>query len=384
MMRRGAWAGAATVLAALALSACVPLTPQAESSSQAAAAAPGAVALPGGEPSAEPTTASAVPLAPLDVLADPHGFEGPSTATLADEAVEVLDSAPLPQLPATVTSHTRDGDVAVQVADISRVVAFDMSGSIAATLWALGQGGSLVGRDVAAEFPGTEEIPVVTGSSHTINPEAVLELAPSLVITDGSIGPTDAVEQIADAGVPVVYVENEASFDGAGELARQVGAALGVADAGEDLAAKIAEDVATTRAEIAAIAPEQGLRVMMLYLRGASGIYYMFGEESGADDLVAGLAGVDVAAEIGLDGMKPLTDEAMLAADPDVILVMSHGLESVGGVDGLLEAKPAIALTAAGQRRRIVDMADSQLLAFGPRSAAILDALARAVYAPES
>ncbi|WP_234986677.1 hemin ABC transporter substrate-binding protein [Demequina sp. NBRC 110055] len=383
-MRRGAWEAAATVSVALALSACVPLTPQAESSSQAAATAPSAVVDPSGEPSAEPATASAIPLAELDLLADPHAYEGPSTATMADAAVEVLDPAPLPTLPVAVTSHTRGGDVEVHVADTSRVVAFDMSGSIAATLWALGQGGSLVGRDVAAEFPGTEDIPVVTGSSHTINPEAVLELEPSVVITDGSIGPTDAVEQIADAGVPVVHVENEASFDGAGELARQVAAALGVASAGEDLAAQIARDVAATRAEIAALAPEQGLRVMMLYLRGASGIYYMFGDESGADDLVAGLAGVDVAAEIGLDGMKPLTDEAMLAADPEVILVMSHGLDSVGGVDGLLEAKPAIALTAAGQHRRIVDMADSQLLAFGPRSAAILDALARAVYAPES
>ncbi|WP_084076910.1 hemin ABC transporter substrate-binding protein [Demequina sp. NBRC 110057] len=379
MSRRGAWAGAAALAAALALTGCVPLTPEASSSSQAATTA-SAAAVAGQEGQA---AATRVALADLD-LVDPHTYEGPSTATLADATVEVMDPAPTPELPATVTSHARDGDVDVEVADTSRVVAFDMSGSIAATLWALGQGESLVGRDVAAEFPGTEDIPVVTGSSHTINPEAVLELEPTLVITDGSIGPTDSVQQIADAGVPVVYVDNESSFEGAGELARQVAAALGVADAGETLAERIASEVDATEAEIADIAPDEGLRIMMLYLRGASGIYYMFGEESGADQLVNGLSGVDVAAEIGLDGMKPLTDEAMLAADPEVILVMSHGIESVGGVDGLLEAKPAIALTTAGQHRRIVDMADNQLLAFGPRSADILDALARAVYAPES
>jgi iron complex transport system substrate-binding protein len=51
--------------------------------------------------------------------------------------------------------------------------------------------------------------------------------------------------------------------------------------------------------------------------------------------------------------MQPLTDEAMVAADPDLILVMTDGLASVGGVDGLLAAKPAIALTAAGQHRRL-------------------------------
>jgi iron complex transport system substrate-binding protein len=61
---------------------------------------------------------------------------------------------------------------------------------------------------------------------------------------------------------------------------------------------------------------------------------------------------------------------------------MTDGLASVGGVDGLLESKPAIGLTTAGENRRFVDMADGQVLGFGPRTAAVLDALARAIYAP--
>jgi iron complex transport system substrate-binding protein len=72
----------------------------------------------------------------------------------------------------------------------------------------------------------------------------------------------------------------------------------------------------------------------------------------------------------------------MIAANPDLILVMTDGIESAGGIDGLLAEKPAIALTAAGQNRRFVDMADGDILSFGPRSAQVLDALARAVYAP--
>jgi iron complex transport system substrate-binding protein len=123
--------------------------------------------------------------------------------------------------------------------------------------------------------------------------------------------------------------------------------------------------------------------MIFLYLRGGSGIYYLFGEESGAGDLVRGLAGVDVAREIGWTGMQPMTDEAIIAANPDLILVMTDGIESAGGIDELLQAKPAIGLTNAGQNRRFVDMADGDILSFGPRSAAILDALARAIYAPQ-
>lgn len=79
-----------------------------------------------------------------------------------------------------------------------------------------------------------------------------------------------------------------------------------------------------------------------------------------------------------------MTDEALVAADPDLILTMSGGIDSVDGIEGLLADKPAVAVTKAGENQRIVDMNDGQILSFGPRSADVLDALARAVYAPDS
>ncbi|WP_228373220.1 heme/hemin ABC transporter substrate-binding protein [Demequina silvatica] len=312
---------------------------------------------------------------------------GPVTAVLADRSVEAVDRVE-PELPVTVVSRERAGDREVTVADVGRIVAVDMTGAIAATVAGLGLADALVGRDVAAEIPGLEDVAVVTGSGHTLTPEAVLALEPTVLITDGSIGPSDAVAQVRDAGIPVVYVENEAGFDGAGELARQVGEALGVPTAGEELAERIATEVAAATADVEALASGasgtgasgEAPRMVFLYLRGSAGVYYMFGDESGADELISALGGVDAGADAGITGMQPLTDEAMLAADPDVILVMTKGLESVGGVDGLLAERPAIALTTAGQERRIVDMDDHDILAFGPRSAAIVEALAAAVY----
>ena len=78
-----------------------------------------------------------------------------------------------------------------------------------------------------------------------------------------------------------------------------------------------------------------------------------------------------------------MTAEALVAAQPDVLVMMTDGLESVGGVDGLLERIPAIAETPAGAHRRVIDMADAEILSFGPRSADVISALARALYAPE-
>jgi iron complex transport system substrate-binding protein len=338
-------------------------------------------AAPGATPSSGPVP-SQEPLGQLDLAPDPRAHQGPSTAVLPSAAIEPLDPVPGQTLPATVVSHDAGGDREVTVTDTSRVLGLDLAGSIAATIAGLGYGGMLVGRDVSTSFPGTEDLPLVTSGAHTIDAEAVLALRPALVITDGTIGPRDVLEQLREAGVTVVFVENEPSFAGAERLARDVAAALGVD--GSRLAERIASDVAAKIAEIAAIAPPEGERVRMLflYLRGGSGIFYLFGEESGADELIRGLSGVDVAGEIGWDGMKPMTDEALVAADPDLVLVMTDGLASAGGVDGLLASKPALALTTAGRNRRFVDMADGVVLGFGPRSAAVLDALARAVYAP--
>jgi iron complex transport system substrate-binding protein len=338
-------------------------------------------------PSTTPTPAipSQAPLAELPLLDDPRTFEGPSTAVLPDAEIDPLDPRPEQVLPATVTSHDNAGDRSVVVEDASRVLGLDLAGSIAATIQGLGFGDSLVGRDVSTTFPGSEDLPLVTTGGHTVNAEAVLALRPTLVITDGTIGPRDVIEQLRDAGVDVVFVDAPPSFAGAEELARQVAAALGASEGGERLAAGIRDSVAAKIAEIAAIAPADPadrVRILFLYLRGGAGVYYLFGEESGADQLIEGLSAVDVAGEIGWEGMKPMTDEALVAADPDLVLVMTDGLASAGGVDGLLESRPALALTTAGQHRRFVDMADGVVLGFGPRSAAVLDALARAIYAP--
>ncbi|KQY59983.1 hemin receptor [Aeromicrobium sp. Root495] len=346
-----------------------------------------ACAGPGGSP--EETAgagADLVPLSQVEPAADPKALKGPSTATLADRAVEPVADSPKQSLPVTVTSKDRAGDRKVVVKDTSRVVAMNLSGSIATTVWGLGLGETLVGRDQAAEIPGTRKIPVVTSGGHSVNAEAVLDLEPTLVITDGSVGPRDVVEQLRDAGVTVVFIDDDSSFDGAQQMARDVAAVYGVPETGKLLAQQIDEQVEAVQQEVERIAPEKEsdrLRMIFLYLRGSAGIYYLFGEESGADDLIDGLGGVDVAEELGWEGMRPMTDEAIVEADPDVILVMTDGIRSTGGVDGLLADKPAIALTTAGKNRRFVDMADSDILSFGPRSAGVVDALARAVYAPE-
>ncbi|MGY6497351.1 MAG: heme/hemin ABC transporter substrate-binding protein [Microcella sp.] len=323
------------------------------------------------------------PLADIALLDDPRTQGGPATARIADAAIEPVLEAPASTLPTTVVSRDLDGDRDIEVQSAERVLALDIAGSIAATTWALGFGDRLIGRDVSTTFPGTDDLPLVTSSGHAVSAESVLSLRPDLIITDGTVGPTDVLVQLRSAGITVVYVDVDPGLAAPAELARDVAAIFGAPEAGELLAERLDAELDAVLTQIAAVAPSapgERVRILFLYLRGASGIYYLFGEESGADELIEGLGGVDVAGEIGWTGLRPMTDEALIAADPDLILVMSSGLSSVGGVDGLLAEKPAIALTSAGQNRRFVDMADGEVLSFGPRTPLVLDALARAIY----
>ncbi|MFI0803120.1 iron complex transport system substrate-binding protein [Amycolatopsis lurida] len=327
------------------------------------------------------TGADLRPLSQVKPLAEPQTHVGPTTARLAQ--ADITGTKPAVQhLPATVTDHQ---GTQVTVTDTSRILAFDMSGTLAATVFGLGLGGNVVGRDVSTGFPAARDLPLVTMNGHRLNAEAILALRPTVVITDTTLGPWDAVLQLRASGVPVVVVDSKRSMDNVGDIVRQVAAALGVPEAGESLAVRLAADVDAKKAEIAKLAPadpSRKLRVVFLYMRGQAGVYHLFGKGSGADSLIRGLGAIDVATEAGIEGMRPVNPEALAKTAPDVILMMTKGLESVGGVGGALQV-PGVAQTPAGQHRRIVDMADSQILSFGPLTAGVLDALARALYAPD-
>lgn len=315
--------------------------------------------------------------------ADPRSYSGPTTATVADADITPVTRSASPVLPASVTDVQ---GTEVTVTSTDRILALDLYGSLAATVYGLGLGDRLVGRDQSTGFPAAAKLPLVTSGGHQLNAEAILALHPTVLITDTTLGPWDVVLQLRDSGVPVVVVDAKRSLDTVGALVDEVSAALGVKAEGRSLRDRLDEEIAAEQAQIAKIAPAEAARrprVMFLYARGQAGVYYLFGKGSGADSLIKALRAVDVATEAGINGFTPLNAEAMAKAKPDIILMMSEGLRSVGGVEGALRL-PGVAQTPAGRHRRIVDMSDYQVLSFGPLTAQVLDALARAVYAPDS
>lgn len=306
------------------------------------------------------------------------GCSSNSQATVANTTgqvpVPVLVTDPQPKLPVTVTDVNGDE---VTVTDTSRIVS--LSGGISETLIAMGMKDSIIGRDVSSEVDELSGDTIVT-NGHDISAEGALKLNPTLVIGDARSGPPEAIDALRKAGVPVVIVpevwalsEYEPRVQAIAHTIGMPGAAKTVTDHMNQGIAQ-AKTKATSASKCAASANGQPT-IAFLYLRGTASVYLLGGKKSGADDLITALGAQDAGTKAGLSTFTPLTPEALAKGQPDVIMAMDKGLESVGGIDGLV-AMPGVSQTPAGQNKRVISMPDSELLSFGPRTPVTLERIA--------
>ncbi len=230
----------------------------------------------------------------------------------------------------------------------------------------------IIGRDIASTDESLKSIPIVT-SGHQLVAEKIISLNPDLVIIDSSVGPSQAIAAIKSAGVRVISINEVWDVAAISSKVREIATAIGVPATGELLVEEIEGAIKVASKKVA-----DSPRIAFLYLRGGNSIYLLGGKGSGADSMLEAIGAIDVGAVKGSTPFAALTSESLVAKRPDIILVMSKGLESVGGVEGLV-ALPGVAQTPAGQSARVIAVDDSLLLSFGPRTPALLAALATAI-----
>ncbi len=248
----------------------------------------------------------------------------------------------------------------------TRVIA--LANGSAEIIAALGYKKILIGRDIASTSAELRSVEIVT-SGHQVIPEKILSLNPDLVLIDASTGPASALKVLENSGIKMVTISEAWSMGEIGKKVTEVAAAIGVSAAGVNLNAAM-RDFAQTVPDV-----PQGTRAAFLYLRGGSAIYLIGGKGSGADSLFSAMGVRDVGAENLTTPFTPISAETLSSLNPAIFLVMSKGLESVGGLSGFLEL-PGVAQTNAGRNKAVVAVDDSLLLSFGPRTPALIASLA--------
>jgi iron complex transport system substrate-binding protein len=253
---------------------------------------------------------------------------------------------------------------------VSRVVV--LANGVAEIMNALNAKSILVGRDISSTEKELKDIPIVT-SGHQVLPEKIIGLKPDLVIIDASTGPKAAIDQIRTAGIKIVETPESWTLTDIPTKVSAVASAIGAQQQGNLLNQAFSKELKTST-----IATKP--RIAFLYLRGTSSVYLIGGPGSGSDSLIEAIGATDVGAESLPNPYNTMTAESLATLNPDVIIVMTKGLQSVGGISGLLKL-PGVAQTQAGKNQAVIDVDDSLLLSYGPRTPSLVTALAKAVEA---
>ena len=250
----------------------------------------------------------------------------------------------------------------VIVASSDRIVS--LNGSTTEILFALGVGEKVVGCDASSTYPkGVKEKLPSIGYQYGLNAEGILSLNPTLVIGRDDVRPPQVVQQLRMAGVTVLLLPEPRSFDGAKQRLLTIGKAVGREKKAEELIETLNNDIKKLEAKLASRKGQTQQKALFLYLRGTQ-TTLVLGTDT-APGAMFDIVGAENAAG-SIKGNKPMTAEAVIAAQPDVYVLFSTGLESIGGVDGLLKL-PGLAHTPAGQNRRVVTLDGQYLSGFGPR-----------------
>ena len=237
-----------------------------------------------------------------------------------------------------------------------------LGGAVTEIAVALGAQDQLIARDSTSTWPPSVlNLPDV-GYVRALSPEGVLSVAPDLILAEKGAGPVESIAVLEAAGVEFVTLPDDPTPQGVLAKIDAVATALRLPEAGATLRAEVAQGLAGAEARAAAVTARK--RVLFV-LSLQSGRVMAGGEGSSAEGIIALAGGVNAAA--GFDGYKQMTDEAVSAAAPDLILMMDRGGDlSINAEDVL--AHPALALTPAAQNGQILRMNGMLLLGFGPRT----------------
>lgn len=256
-----------------------------------------------------------------------------------------------------------------------------VNGDLAEIVYALGMGDQVVATDISATYPPAADASPKIGYQRTLTAETILSFDPTIILADDLAGPPEVLDQLRDTGVRVVEIPREDTIDAPAAKIRAVAAALGVPERGAALVATLDAQLADAhqRAE-EAVAAAGRPKVLALYLRGTA-VQLVFGKGSGIDAIIDAAGGTDLGTAMGITDNAELSVEAVIEAAPDVLLVTTTGLETVGGVDGLL-ALPGLDQTPAGINGRVAVFEDQFLYGLGPRTGQLVGELVAAFHQP--
>ncbi|PHM38071.1 heme/hemin ABC transporter substrate-binding protein [Xenorhabdus innexi] len=237
-----------------------------------------------------------------------------------------------------------------------------IGGDVSEIVFALGEGQHVVARDSTSKNP--QEILAIpdVGYMRMLNSEGVLSMRPSLVIASELAQPSLALKQIEDSGVKVIKVTSQASLEAVPEKIKTVAKAVKQEKRGEEL-------ITQYQQQLAAITTSE-IPTKIMFIMSHGGIMPMAAGQKTAADQIIHAVGAQNAMQ-GFNGYRPLSQEGVIASQPDLLLISTDGLETLGGMDKLWQL-PGLNFTPAGKKKQVIVVDEMGLLGFGIQTPAVM------------
>jgi iron complex transport system substrate-binding protein len=237
-----------------------------------------------------------------------------------------------------------------------------IGGALTEIVYSLHAHTELVGVDTTSIYPTEASRLPNVGYARSLSTEGILALRPTQLLATAEAGPPIVLKQIIDSGIPLSILPSGHQFIDVIDRVRTIGRLLHKTDAAEALASRLLLEWNNTQKRVVN-SKINNTRVLFILSQNPSQLM-VGGEKTSAAAMIA-YAGARNAIS-GLSGFKPLTPEAVIAANPDVLLLTDQGIKSVGGIGGVLRL-PGIKQTRAGREQKVVSLEAMYLLGFGPR-----------------
>ena len=246
--------------------------------------------------------------------------------------------------------------------------------TITEIVFALEAEDELAATDESSKYPKeADQLPKV-GYHRMLDAEKLLSYEPGLLLISPETGPSTALEQVKEAGVKTVLIEPTLELNQVPDVIIAVGEAIDKGDKAKAVSDEVSAKIAEVQQNAEAV--EDKPRVLTFYDRGGVDRLFLVGSGTAPHALVAG-AGATPA--LDFEGHKSITSEAVIASDPDYILLPESTLEAVGGVEGLKEHE-ILGQTKAAKAGKFVALPSPVFFGLGAHTGETLEKLYKAFH----
>ncbi len=226
-----------------------------------------------------------------------------------------------------------------------------LGNDITEIIFALNFGGNIIAQSTSSSV--AQQPPIIEDIKH-IDPQHIVSMQPTLVLASDQVRPSSALLHIQSQGIHVIKVARGMTLEAIPKKIRTIAKQINQEHSGEKLIRKFQNDLSKIKTS--------PINKNVLFIINKGGVIPLIaGKNTTADKLITAIGAKNSMANIEL--YQPLSPEAIIEGQPDLIVVCHESVKTLGGAKSIWRL-PGISMTPAGRNKALVIVDDIGMLNF--------------------